>query len=97
MSVRNGVHIIDLQQTVPMLNAALAAVRQVTASGGRVLFVGTKRQASELVADGAERCGQYFVNHRWLGGTLTNWRTITASISKGHIDPVPEQPKGRSG
>ena len=80
--VRNGVHIIDLQQTVPMLNAALGAIRQVTASGGRVLFVGTKRQASELVADGAERCGQYFVNHRWLGGTLTNWSTITASIRR---------------
>ena len=80
--VRNGVHIIDLQQTVPMLHAALGAIRQVTASGGRVLFVGTKRQASELVADGAERCGQYFVNHRWLGGTLTNWKTITASIRR---------------
>ena len=80
--VRNGVHIIDLQQTVPMLHAALAAIRQVTASGGRVLFVGTKRQASELVADGASRCGQYFVNHRWLGGTLTNWNTITASIRR---------------
>ncbi len=80
--VRNGVHIIDLQQTVPMLHAALAAIRQVTASGGRVLFVGTKRQASELVADGAARCGQYFVNHRWLGGTPTNWKTITASIRR---------------
>ena len=80
--VRNGVHIIDLQQTVPMLHAALAAIRQVTASGGRVLFVGTKRQASELVSDNAERCGQYFVNHRWLGGTLTNWKTITASIRR---------------
>jgi small subunit ribosomal protein S2 len=80
--VRNGVHIIDLQQTVPMLHAALAAVREVTASGGRVLFVGTKRQASELVADAATRCGQYYVNHRWLGGTLTNWKTITASIRR---------------
>ena len=80
--VRNGVHIIDLQQTVPMLHAALAAIRQVTASGGRVLFVGTKRQASELVSDNAARCGQYFVNHRWLGGTLTNWKTITASIRR---------------
>ncbi len=80
--VRNGVHIIDLQQTVPMLHAALAAVREVTASGGRVLFDGTKRQASELVADNAARCGQYFVNHRWLGGTLTNWKTITASIRR---------------
>ena len=80
--VRNGVHIIDLQQTVPMLHAALAAVRQVTAGGGRVLFVGTKRQAAEQVADASARCGQYFVNHRWLGGTLTNWKTITASIRR---------------
>jgi len=80
--VRNGVHIIDLQQTVPMLHAALAAVRQVTASGGRVLFVGTKRQAAEQVAESSARCGQYFVNHRWFGGTLTNWKTITASIRR---------------
>ena len=80
--IRNGIHIIDLQQTVPMLHGALAAVRQITANGGRVLFVGTKRQASELVADGASRCGQYFVNHRWFGGTLTNWKTITASIRR---------------
>ena len=80
--VRNGVHIIDLQQTVPMLHAALAAVREVTARGGRVLFVGTKRQASEIVATSSSRCGQYFVNHRWLGGTLTNWKTITASIRR---------------
>ena len=80
--VRNGVHVIDLEQTVPLLHAALAAVRQITASGGRVLFVGTKRQASDLVADSASRCGQYFVNHRWLGGTLTNWKTIIASIRR---------------
>lgn len=80
--VRNGVHIIDLQQTVPMLHAALGAITSVTARGGRVLFVGTKRQASDVVADAANRCGQYFVNHRWLGGTLTNWRTITASIRR---------------
>ncbi len=80
--VRNGVHIIDLQQTVPMLHAALAAVREVTARGGRVLFVGTKRQASEIVANAAGRCGQYYVNHRWLGGMLTNWKTITASIKR---------------
>ena len=81
---RNDVHIIDLQQTVPMLNAALAAVREVTARGGRVLFVGTKRQASEIVAEAAGRCGQYYVNHRWLGGMLTNWKTITASIKRLH-------------
>lgn len=80
--VRNGVHIIDLQQTVPMLQQALSAVRDVVAAGGRVLFVGTKRQASEPVADAAKRCGQYFVNHRWLGGMLTNWKTISNSIRK---------------
>jgi len=79
---RNGVHIIDLEQTVPMLGAALAAVRAIAAGGGRVLFVGTKRQASEVIADSAKRCGQYYVNHRWLGGTLTNWKTITASIRR---------------
>jgi small subunit ribosomal protein S2 len=80
--VRNGIHIIDLQQTMPMLHAALAAIRETTAAGGRILFVGTKRQASELVAEAAGRSGQYFVNHRWLGGTLTNWKTITASIQR---------------
>ncbi len=82
--VRNNVHIIDLQQTVPLLHAALAAVREVTAGGGRVLFVGTKRQASEIVSEAAGRCGQYYVNHRWLGGMLTNWKTITASIKRLH-------------
>ena len=82
--VRNNVHIIDLQQTVPMLHAALAAVRETTARGGRVLFVGTKRQASEIVSEASGRCGQYFVNHRWLGGMLTNWKTITASIKRLH-------------
>ena len=81
---RNSVHIIDLQQTVPMLSTALAAVREVTARGGRVLFVGTKRQASEVVSEAADRCGQYYVNHRWLGGMLTNWKTITASIKRLH-------------
>jgi small subunit ribosomal protein S2 len=80
--VRNQVHIIDLQQTVPMLDRALRAVRDVTASGGRVLFVGTKRAAAEYVADSAKRCGQYYVNHRWLGGMLTNWKTITGSIKR---------------
>ena len=79
---RNGVHIIDLEQTVPMLGAALAAVRQIVSGGGRVLFVGTKRQASDIISDAAKRCGQYYVNHRWLGGTLTNWKTITASIRR---------------
>ncbi len=80
--VRNGVHVIDLRQTVPMLHAALGFVRSVTAKGGRVLFVGTKRQASDLIATAATRCGQYYVNHRWLGGMLTNWKTITASIKR---------------
>ena len=80
--VRNAVHIIDLQQTVPMLDRALRAVRDVTAAGGRVLFVGTKRAAAEYVADAAKRCGQYYVNHRWLGGMLTNWKTITGSIKR---------------
>ena len=65
-----------------MLNAALQAVREIVSGGGRVLFVGTKRQASEQIADSAKRCGQYYVNHRWLGGMLTNWRTITASIRR---------------
>ncbi len=79
---RNGVHIIDLEQTVPMLHRALEAVRDVAAGGGRVLFVGTKRQASSVVADAAQRCGQYYVNHRWLGGMLTNWKTISNSIKR---------------
>ena len=80
--VRNQVHIIDLQQTVPMLDRALRAVRDTVAGGGRVLFVGTKRAAAEHVADSAKRCGQYYVNHRWLGGMLTNWKTITGSIKR---------------
>src|ERR1700742_1982189 len=80
--VRNQVHIIDLQQTVPLLDRALRAVRDVTAAGGRVLFVGTKRAAAEHVAEAAKRCGQYYINHRWLGGTLTNWKTITGSIKR---------------
>jgi len=80
--IRNGIHIIDLQQSVPMLHRAMQAVRDVTAAGGRVLFVGTKRQASEIVAESARRCGQYFVNHRWLGGMLTNWKTISQSIRR---------------
>jgi small subunit ribosomal protein S2 len=79
---RNGVHILDLTQTVPMLHRALVAVRDVVAGGGRVLFVGTKRQAQEPVAQAAKRCGQYYVNHRWLGGMLTNWKTINQSIRR---------------
>src|SRR5688572_1628216 len=80
--VRNDIHIIDLTQTVPLLHQALLAMRDVVAGGGRVLFVGTKRQASDPVAAAAKRCAQYYVNHRWLGGTLTNWRTISGSIAR---------------
>lgn len=79
---RNGIHIVDLTQTVPMLDAALAVVRDTVAKGGRVLFVGTKRQASKAVADAAERSAQFYMNHRWLGGTLTNWKTVSQSISR---------------
>src|SRR5580698_1335254 len=79
---RANIHIIDLSQTMPLLHQALVKVREVAASGGRVLFVGTKRQASDPVAVAAKRCAQYYVNHRWLGGTLTNWRTISASIAR---------------
>ena len=78
--VRNGIHILDLQQTVPMLYAALNAARSVASEGGRVLFVGTKRAASDIVAESARKCGQYYVNQRWLGGMLTNWTTISQSI-----------------
>jgi small subunit ribosomal protein S2 len=79
---RSGIHIIDLSQTVPLLHQALVKVREVAAGGGRVLFVGTKRQASEPVAQAAQRCAQYYMNHRWLGGTLTNWATISRSIAR---------------
>jgi len=79
---RNNIHIIDLTQTVPLLHQALLAVADTVAKGGRVLFVGTKRQASETIADAARSCAQYYVNHRWLGGTLTNWRTISNSIRR---------------
>ncbi len=79
---RNGIHIIDLTQTVPMLDAALNAVRECVAKGGRVLFVGTKRQASQPIAEAAEKCAQYYMNHRWLGGTLTNWQTVSKSIKR---------------
>ncbi len=77
---RNDIHIIDLQQTVPMLHRALAAVRATVSKNGRILFVGTKRQASETIAESAKRCGQYYVDQRWLGGMLTNWSTIQNSI-----------------
>ncbi|PVM83090.1 30S ribosomal protein S2 [Caulobacter endophyticus] len=79
---RSNIHIIDLSQTIPLLHQALVKVREVAAAGGRVLFVGTKRQASDPVATAAKRCAQYYVNHRWLGGTLTNWRTVSGSIAR---------------
>jgi small subunit ribosomal protein S2 len=79
---RSNIHIIDLSQSIPLLHQALVKVREVAASGGRVLFVGTKRQASDPVATAAKRCAQYYVNHRWLGGSLTNWRTISGSIAR---------------
>ena len=79
---RNNIHILDLAQTVPMMHRALQAVSDTVAKGGRILFVGTKRQAQDAIADAAKRCAQYYVNSRWLGGTLTNWKTISASIKR---------------
>ena len=79
---RNGIHILDLTQTVPMLDQALKVVRDTVAKGGRILFVGTKRQAQKSVAEAAEKCAQYYMNHRWLGGTLTNWKTVSQSIQR---------------
>ncbi len=86
---RNGIHIVDLTQTVPMLDAALNAVRETVAKGGRILFVGTKRQAQRPIAEAAEKCAQYYMNHRWLGGTLTNWKTVSQSI--GRLNAIDEQ------
>ena len=79
---RSNIHIIDLSQSIPLLHQALVAVREVAAKGGRVLFVGTKRQAADPVAEAAQRCAQYYMNNRWLGGTLTNWRTVSGSIAR---------------
>ncbi|WP_209425677.1 30S ribosomal protein S2 [Pararhodobacter sp. SW119] len=79
---RNGIHIIDLTQTLPMLDHALQVIRDTVAKNGRILFVGTKRQAQKPVAEAAERCAQYYINHRWLGGTLTNWKTVSQSIQR---------------
>jgi small subunit ribosomal protein S2 len=88
---RNGIHIMDLTQTVPLLDAALNAVRETVSKGGRLLFVGTKRQAAQPVAEAAEKCAQYYMNHRWLGGTLTNWQTVSKSIQRlNQIDQVIE-------
>jgi small subunit ribosomal protein S2 len=79
---RNGIHIIDLAQTVPLLHQALVSIRDTISAGGRMLLVGTKRQASEPVAETARRCAQYYINSRWLGGTMTNWKTISNSIKR---------------
>jgi len=79
---RNGIHILDLQQTVPLLGRALEAMRDTVSRGGRVLFVGTKRVAADRIAETARSCGQYYVNHRWLGGMLTNWATVSQSIKR---------------
>lgn len=88
---RNGIHIMDLTQTVPMLDAALNVIRETVAKNGRVLFVGTKRQASAPIAEAAEKCAQYYMNHRWLGGTLTNWQTVSQSIKRlNEIDEIME-------
>ena len=80
--VRNGIHIIDLEQSVPLLRQGLEAIREIVAGGGRVLFVGIKRQAQEAITEAAKRCGQYYVNYRWLGGMLTNFKTISQSIKR---------------
>ena len=86
---RNGIHILDLTQTVDLLEQALVAVRETVAKGGSILFVGTKRQAQRPIAEAAERCAQYYMNHRWLGGTLTNWQTVSNSIKRlNQIDEV---------
>jgi len=89
---RNGIHIMDLTQTVPMLDAALNVVRDTVAKGGRILFVGTKRQAQAPIKDAAEKSAQFYMNHRWLGGTLTNWQTVSQSINRLRaIDEAAEQ------
>ncbi|MDC0348990.1 30S ribosomal protein S2 [Alphaproteobacteria bacterium] len=80
--VRNNVHIIDLQQTVPLLHHALESIKEIIGNGGRILFVGTKHQAAAKIAEAAQSCGQYYVNHRWLGGMLTNWTTVSKSIKR---------------
>lgn len=92
---RNGVHIIDLSQTVPLFARALDFVEATVRSGGKVLFVGTKRQAQEPIAQAARTCGQHFVNHRWLGGMLTNWKTISGSIKR--LKSLEEQLSGDTG
>ena len=80
--VRNNIHIINLEETVPLLSQALSAIREVAAAGGRILFVGTKKSCSEIIAESAKSCGQYYVNHRWLGGMMTNFSTVSNSIKR---------------
>jgi small subunit ribosomal protein S2 len=94
---RNNIHILDLTQTTPMLHQALTKVSDTVAGGGRVLFVATKRQASDSIADAAKRSAQYYINHRWLGGTLTNWKTISASIRRlRQLEDILADPQGRT-
>lgn len=92
--IRNGVHIINLEKTAPLLNRALNVIHEIVKGGGRVLFVGTKRQASAVLAEEAKRCGQYYVNHRWLGGMMTNWKTVSQSIQR--LRQVEERLNGAS-
>ena len=80
--VRNNIHIINLEETVPLLSQALSAIREVAAAGGRILFVGTKKSCSEIISETAKSCGQYYVNHRWLGGMMTNFSTVSNSIKR---------------
>lgn len=89
---KNGIHILDLTQSVPLLHQALVAIRDKVSKGGRILFVGTKRQAQTPVAEAADRCAQYYMNHRWLGGTLTNWKTVSNSIA--HLKQLDEKLDG---
>ena len=94
---RNNIHIVDLTQTTPLLHQALVKIADTVAAGGRVLYVGTKRQASDAIAEAAKRSAQYYINHRWLGGTLTNWKTISASIRRlRQLDEILVDPKGRT-
>ncbi|HEX7073752.1 MAG TPA: 30S ribosomal protein S2 [Hyphomicrobiaceae bacterium] len=95
--VRNKIHIIDLTQTVPLLHQALVKISDTVAEGGRVLFVGTKRQAADAIAEAAKRSAQYYINHRWLGGTLTNWKTISQSIRRlRQLEDILADPQGRT-
>ncbi len=94
---RNNIHIVDLTQTTPMLHQALLKVSDTVAGGGRVLFVATKRAASDAVAEAAKKSAQYYINHRWLGGTLTNWKTISGSIRRlRQLDDILADPQGRT-